>query len=122
MTASSSLPTDVRISSLLLDIEGELRGLRLWAAETPSEEALASTQPFCIDTLSFPEWLQFVFLPTMRRLIEEEQTLPERCGIAPMAEEHFRGAKLAINPLLDALEAIDEVLSGGEVDYTFHRD
>jgi uncharacterized protein YqcC (DUF446 family) len=31
----------------------------------PSTEALASDQPFCVDTLTLPRWLQFIFLPTL---------------------------------------------------------
>ena len=58
----------IRVAALLIDLEGALRSRLLWDADEPSPEALASTQPFCIDTLDFPQWLQFVFLPRMRAL------------------------------------------------------
>ena len=102
----------------MIDIEAELRRLNLWDAEAPSDEALASKHPFAIDTLTLPQWLQFIFLPTMYRLIETDGALPTRCGIAPMAEEFFRGARQPINGLLDALERIDELLSDSDPDYT----
>lgn len=105
------------IEAVLIDIEAELRRLELWAKESPDAEALASTQPFAVDTLSFPQWLQFIFLPRMRALIAADAALPTACGIAPMAEEAFRGQKLPIESLLDALENMDRMLSGGEVDY-----
>ena len=88
-----------------------MRAQAVWSSSPPSPEALASTQPFCVDTLTFAQWLQFIFLPTIYQMIEEEQPLPERCGIAPMAEEFFRGSGLAIDDLVTSLEEIDELLS-----------
>ena len=106
------------VAALLIDVEAELRRLRLWDDEPPSAESLASTQPFAIDTLTLPQWLQFIFLPTMYRLVNERAALPAACGITPMAEEYFRGSKLASAPLLDVLERVDTLLSGGEPRYT----
>ena len=100
------------IAELLIDIEAELRQLGLWDRLPPSPEALASDQPFSIDTLTLPQWLQFIFLPTIYRLLEEGQPLPGRCSIAPMAEEYFRGMSLASGALERALLQVDELLSG----------
>jgi len=99
------------IAEVLIDIEAQLRQLGLWDKIPPSTQALASSEPFCVDTLTLPQWLQFIFLPTLYQMLEDEQTLPERCGIAPMAEEFFRGSGLAIGELVDALLEIDELLS-----------
>ncbi len=85
------MPGSEQVAALLIDIEAELRQLNLWDDVSPSEQALASSEPFCVDTLSFTQWLQFIFLPTMYHLMESEAPLPTECGIAPMAEEHFRG-------------------------------
>ncbi len=103
-----------QIAEVLIDIEAHLRQLGLWDAAPPSAEALGSQEPFAVDTLTLPQWLQFIFLPTMYRLLEESQALPARCGIAPMAEEYFRGATLPVAPLLTALERVDTLLSGEE--------
>ncbi len=99
------------IAEVLIDIEALLRQLGLWDKIPPSTEALASTEPFAVDTLTLPQWLQFVFLPTLYDMLENDQALPERCGIAPMAEEYFRDAELATEELVIALETIDELLS-----------
>ena len=104
------------IAEMLIDIEAELRQLGLWDRLPPSPEALASDQPFSIDTLTLPQWLQFIFLPTIYRMLEEGQPLPQRCGIAPMAEEYFRGLGLASGALEQALQRVDQMLSqeGGD--------
>jgi len=100
------------VAEVLIDIEAQLRQLGLWDKIPPSAEALASEQPFCVDTLTLPQWLQFVFLPTIYAMLEERKPLPVRCGIAPMAEEFFRSSGLAYEPLIELLEDIDELLSG----------
>jgi uncharacterized protein YqcC (DUF446 family) len=110
------------VAALLIDLEAELRQMQLWGDEAPSPEALASQQPFAIDTLTLPQWLQFIFLPRMYALIEAGAPLPRKCGIAPMAEEYFRGTTLGVSGLLDALEALDEVLSDGSPAYTLAGD
>jgi len=100
------------VAEVLIDIEAQLRQLGQWDKIPPSTEALASSQPFCVDTLTLPQWLQFIFLPTLYQMLENEQALPERCGIAPMAEEFFRGSGLATNELVSALLRMDDLLSG----------
>ncbi len=101
-----------QVADCLLRIEMELRQLRLWEPERPPREAFASTEPFCIDTLAFTQWLQFVFLERMAMMIESGQPLPAVSGIAPMAEEYFRGRKESGLGLIRELEAVDRLLSG----------
>ena len=52
---------DSQIAELLIDIEAQLRQLGQWDKVPPDADALASEQPFCVDTLRLPQWLQFVF-------------------------------------------------------------
>ncbi|MBW4936616.1 YqcC family protein [Marinobacter sp. F4206] len=101
-----------QVADSLLRIEIELRQLGLWEAEPPSPEALQSTQPFCIDTLEFTQWIQFVFVARMKVIIENDHPLPAVSGIAPMAEEHFRGRPESGDSLVRELEEIDRLLSG----------
>lgn len=105
------METQTAVAEVLIDIEAQLRQLGLWDKIPPSEEALASPQPFCVDTLTLPQWLQFVFLPTLYKMLEEGEALPERCAIAPMAEEYFRGGGLPVETLLASLEQVDSLLS-----------
>ncbi len=99
------------VASVLIDIEAELRSLDQWDAEAPPPSALASSEPFCVDTLRFSQWLQFVFVPRMSGLVEVRAPLPSACDIAPMAEEYYRGAQLPVAGLLAALREIDRLLS-----------
>ena len=98
------------ISVLLGQIEAEMMRLQLWSDEPPGAEALASEQPFCVDTLSFEQWLQFVFVPTLHGIITSGGSLPQTCAVAPMAEMAFPGtADMKI--LVDLLRQTDSRLS-----------
>lgn len=80
---------DARIPAVadqLLLIERELRQLGWWASVAPPASHLASVEPFCVDTLAFEEWLQWVFLPRMKQIIEQQTPLPGACALQPMAE------------------------------------
>ncbi|HEY7885114.1 MAG TPA: YqcC family protein [Cellvibrionaceae bacterium] len=102
----------IAVADILMDIEKELRELGLWESEPPSAEALASTQPFAIDTLTFSQWLQFVFIPGMYRLVENRDALPASCHIAPMGEEYFRlQPQLNSATLVAHLHRIDRLLT-----------
>ena len=103
----------IRVAALLIDVEAELRRLGLWETEPPGPAALASQQPFCIDTLSFPQWLQFVFLPRMHALVDEDRPLPAKCAIAPMAELYFEGLPLGAPGLIAVLTELDRVIEAG---------
>ena len=112
--ADAAASVNIAVAELLIDIEAQLRQLGLWEREPPPPQALASDQPFSVDTLTLPQWLQFIFLPTLYRLLAEGQPLPGRCGIAPMAQEYFRGLALASATLEQTLLKMDRILSGEE--------
>ena len=101
----------ITVAETLMDIEKELRYLQLWDNEMMSEEALASEQPFAVDTMTFPQWLQFIFLPRLYFMIEQKMQLPGNCGIAPMAEEYFSVLSLPSSALIMYLQKVDELLT-----------
>ncbi|MBP6701610.1 MAG: YqcC family protein [Halioglobus sp.] len=112
--ADAAASVNIAVAELLIDIEAQLRQLGLWERQSPPPEALASDQPFSVDTLTLPQWLQFIFLPTLYRLLAQGEPLPGRCGIAPMAQEYFRGLALASATLEQTLLKMDRILSGEE--------
>lgn len=102
----------ISVAEILIDIEKELRELRLWDSEIPSKESLASEQPFAIDTLSFPQWLQFIFIPRLHFLVDQRLPLPSVSGVKPMAEHYFQALNINSELLILHIEKIDSVLSG----------
>ena len=108
--ADAAASVNIAVAELLIDIEAQLRQLGLWERQSPPPEALASDQPFSVDTLTLPQWLQFIFLPTLYRLLAQGEPLPGRCGIAPMAQEYFRGLALPCAALEETLLKMDRLL------------
>ncbi len=93
-----------------MSLEEELRDLQCWQPQPPTAKSLLSTQPFCIDTLSFAQWLQFVFIVRIQALIDTGQPLPQKCAITPMAEEFFRQHGFQSEAILEMVRQIDEIL------------
>lgn len=103
------------LSQLIEKIETEMSAIGIWREESPSAKALASSMPFCYDTLEFGEWLQWVFLLRMKQLIDQEMPLPGKCDIAPMAEVWLKERKLAqkAEGLLLIIREFDRLVSSG---------
>ena len=96
-----------KIAALLEQLTQQLKGLGLWQDQAPSMQALSSTQPFCLDTLELPQWLQFIFIEKISALLASGNALPASCNITPYAEEYFRGNDLPTQGLIDCLKQID---------------
>ena len=58
------------VEILIIKLEQSLREEMLWSSSTPPDKALQSILPFALDTLSFEQWLQFVFIPKIKFLLK----------------------------------------------------
>ena len=105
----SSVYTQAQL--LLQQIEITMQQQGLWRAQSPSVLALASTSPFCIDTMSFCEWLQFVFIVKMGALVKQQLPLPQNMAIHPMAEEAFKPLAADTRQLSELILAFDQLLT-----------
>lgn len=101
-----------KIQQLLRSLKQEMDTLNLWQTRRPSVEELSSTQPFCLDTLSFEQWLQFVFIERMESMIKMGQTLPSTISLCPLAEESFKHLGNNASNLINLIADIDQLLSG----------
>lgn len=99
-----------QLADLLLRLEAEMRRLSLWEDERPSAEALASTEPFCIDTLTFPQWLQFIFLERMQVIVEAGGPLPRNSEIQPLAVEYFKEAPGSSGDIIKLVWEFDRMI------------
>ncbi|AWL12619.1 dTDP-4-dehydrorhamnose 3,5-epimerase [Saliniradius amylolyticus] len=75
---------------LLQELEAAMRSRGLWSQTPPGAEALSSQAPFACDTLTFEQWLQFIFVPKLTALIEANEPLPGAMKILPMAQQSWR--------------------------------
>jgi len=101
----------LQAQQLLVAIEAELKSKALWNDVTPSAEAFASTTPFCVDTMPFTDWLQFIFLVKMKHLVVMKMPLPNKMAIHPMAEEAFKSLTVDTRELLALILSFDQLLN-----------
>lgn len=98
------------VEALLQKLEQIMRDSSLWSSKQPSEAALSSKMPFAYDTLSFEQWLQFVFIPKINQLINANEALPVSLSLSPMTQQN--PANVLYNELFVAtIEQIDQVFS-----------
>lgn len=100
--------------ALLAAIEAEMRGRGLWSAMPPSPAAMSSIMPFMYDTLCLHEWLQWVFLPRTRAVMDAGGMLPGNCHIHTLAEHEFgKLADIDTEALLDLILQVDTLMNLG---------
>ncbi len=99
------------VADQLLLVERELRLMGVWSMTAPDAQALASCEPFCVDTLAFDQWLQWVFLPRMKIILETGEALPAVSGILAMAEMVYGERAAHAAGLLAALARFDRLIS-----------
>ena len=73
-------------------IEAELRRLGYWREEPLPPGMYRFTQAFAMDTMPFPCWLQFVFIPRVRSIIEEKGKFPSGSMVGTHAVRELDGA------------------------------
>jgi dTDP-4-dehydrorhamnose 3,5-epimerase len=97
---------------MLLSLQQAMLRADQWSDKEISAEALASQQPFCLDTMNFSQWLQFVFIPRMQAIIDARQVLPSLTkgqGLEPMACEFYKNT-VAEKNIIAMIRQLDELL------------
>lgn len=99
------------LTVLMRQLESSLRTQNLWQSQRPSEHALASTEPFAIDTLNFSQWLQFIFIEKISALLQLDLALPSAMAVAPMATEYFKMQSCESAEIIAIITRIDLIIN-----------
>jgi uncharacterized protein YqcC (DUF446 family) len=103
-----------QVGLALQSLQQVMSNLGHWSESGISINALASQQPFCLDTMNFSQWLQFVFIPNIQALINANQILPRLAkgqGIEPMAIEFYKNTQ-ADRDIPVLIRQLDTLLQG----------
>ena len=96
---------------VILDaISSQMLEKKLWQTTAPSAEALSSAEPFCVDTLTFCEWIQWIMLPRLEQMAQSQAPLPQNSDMFSMAEEAFKGVPTDTDELLSLIFKLDQCL------------
>lgn len=71
-------------------IEAEMRRIGLWQEQPLRSEQMNFAWAFAMDTMTFAQWLQFVFLPRVREAAAAND-LPSSSSVGTQAIREFDG-------------------------------
>lgn len=109
---SHSSETYSELADLLVALQIAMQEAQIWETPQPSASAMASVQPFCLDTMRFEQWLRYVLVARFNTIIEQRLSLPERCQIAPMIEQALPDIESSkVKPLMHVTDALDRFLT-----------
>jgi uncharacterized protein YqcC (DUF446 family) len=75
-------------------IEAEIRRIGFWQDEPLRPEQMEFTQAFAMDTMTYAQWLQFIFLPRVREAAAANQ-FPSSSSVGTQAVREFDGSSEA---------------------------
>ena len=93
---------------LLTQLENILQQHQYWQEVAPEPQALASTEPFAIDTLDCHQWLQWIFIPKFRYLIVQRLPLPTQFAISSYVEEAMKN-QVGVRDIVATTREIDQL-------------
>lgn len=96
------------IAHQLNQIEDEMHKIKLWQMTPPKADAFLSQEPFAIDTMEGHEWLQWIFIPRMRALIDAKADLPQGFALHPYFEEVLKEQD-EVSQLLFLIKQLDDL-------------
>jgi uncharacterized protein YqcC (DUF446 family) len=92
-------------------IEAEMRRAGYWQQEPLRPEQMEFTQAFAMDTMSFAQWLQSVFLPRVREAAASNR-FPSTSSVGTQAVREFDGDPNA-DRLVTLLSKFDALFEQG---------
>jgi uncharacterized protein YqcC (DUF446 family) len=98
------------VKSLLDRLEQEMKQQGCWQSSPPSPEKMASVEPFSIDTLTCPEWLQWVYHARLSAIVDAQAELPSGAQVFPYAEEALKSENIDADSLLVVIKKLDDLL------------
>jgi uncharacterized protein YqcC (DUF446 family) len=101
-------PSREAVRAALDAVVAALRGAGVWSIERPPGEAFAEMGAFGARTMAFAQWLRWVFVPNVERLLESDGPWPSSSQVAVMATREG-DTDPAIASLVPALARFDAV-------------
>lgn len=99
-------PTYEVVEQRIGEIEAEIKRIGWWREEPLPPEMYQFTQAFAMDTMPYVYWLQFIFIPRVRSVVEERGQFPPASSVGGQAIREFDGQDEA-EPLVTLLCEFD---------------
>jgi uncharacterized protein YqcC (DUF446 family) len=89
-----------------------MKRIGYWSNDPLPEEAYDFREAFAMDTMAFSQWLQFILLPRVRLIIEQEGDFPTESMVGVQAAREFDGDADAAH-LVSLLSEFDALFRKG---------
>ncbi len=90
-------------------IEAEMRRVGLWFDTPPTPDQFQFKRAFAGDTMSFDQWLQYVFLPNVRAIVDQRGQFPPSSSVGSYAVREFDTSPFDTAHLIDLLIDFDRL-------------
>lgn len=77
------------VASVIDDVEAEMKRLGAWDLPEPSPEAIANGGAFGANTMALEQWLRFIFIPNVRKLLASGGPFPSESHVGHRAFREF---------------------------------
>jgi uncharacterized protein YqcC (DUF446 family) len=101
-----------RAQAKIAEIEQEMKRIGYWQSEPLRPEQYEFRSAFAMDTMAFSQWLQFIFIPRVKNMIETGQKFPPDSQNGAQAVREFDGDDRA-QELVTLLSEFDEIIRRG---------
>ncbi len=106
----SKMPPDYGTVAQKLDaIEAEMKRIGYWQDAPLKPEQYDFRAAFAGDTMAFPQWLQFIFVPNVRAIIAQRGTFPASSQVGTYAVREFDTYGGDVGGLTDLLIEFDNL-------------
>ena len=89
-------------------IENEMKQAGFWQSEPLAPEQYDFRAAFAMDTMAFSQWLQFIFIPRVKEIIDTKGEFPSESQVAAQAVREFDGVTEA-STLVNLLSEFDDL-------------
>ncbi len=105
------MPTHIRVEEQIRKIEEELKRIGRWQPDPLPNAAFENMGAFGSKTMVLEQWLQFVFIPNVKQIIELEGLFPPNSKVAIYAVRNLDGED-EVKTLLELLSEFDGLFCG----------
>jgi uncharacterized protein YqcC (DUF446 family) len=105
------MPDPDRVREKIAAIETEMRRIGFWQSEPPRPEQYDFKAAFAMDTMAYGQWLQFVFIPRVKELLNSGGAWPGSSHVGTQAIRESDGMT-ETSELVSLLSEFDALFGG----------
>ncbi|MEO8612163.1 MAG: YqcC family protein [Chloroflexota bacterium] len=100
------------VAAQIAAIEAEMKRVGLWQDTPLQPEQYDFRAAFAGDTMAFPQWLQFIFIPNVLHIIDAKGVFPSNSQVAGYAVREFDTYREDTSQLIPLLSDFDRLFTG----------